>query len=312
MRRKLGRLLAWAVTIGLLAYVIRTTSLDDLVQATRSAAGWTVPVLVGLVLVIYLADSLAIWKTFGWFVARLPFREVLVVRGATYLLAAVNYALGQGAMVYFVNRTRGVPVMRGAGAVLLVMGVNLLLLLFMATLGLVSAASVPPVLKVVLAVAYAGLAVYVVIQIAKPRWLAKRPIFDVLLGAGLGGHVKALVVRIPHLLSLMLFTFTAMTAFGVHIPIGQAVFCLPIVLFIAVLPISIQGLGTTQAAMLFFFAPYAPGDQKLQHATIVAASLLAQGIALAVQLLVGLVCLRSHLGRDIAAAAPAAPPAVAP
>ncbi len=41
------------------------------------------------------------------------------MRGATYLLAAVNYNVGQGAIVYFVHRARGVPVVRGLATVLL-------------------------------------------------------------------------------------------------------------------------------------------------------------------------------------------------
>src|SRR3954452_23220094 len=137
MRKRLGRILPWLVAIGLFAYLLTRFSPADVAQKMRMAAGWTVPAIAGLVLLVYLADSLAIWKTFGWFVARLSFKEVLVVRGATYLLALVNYALGQGAIVYFVNRSRGVPVSRGTAAVLLIMGINLLLLLVLASLGLV-------------------------------------------------------------------------------------------------------------------------------------------------------------------------------
>ena len=43
----------------------------------------------------------------------------------------------------------------------------------------------------------------------------------------------------------------------------------PVVFFIGVLPISVQGLGTTQAAMIFFFARYAPGDGTAQEAVVI-------------------------------------------
>jgi len=39
-----------------------------LISATVPAA-WTVPVGILILVVIYLADSFAIWKTFGWFLA---------------------------------------------------------------------------------------------------------------------------------------------------------------------------------------------------------------------------------------------------
>jgi hypothetical protein len=109
MRKKFSRILAWAVTLGLLYYVFRSISFTQIMAAFGSAAAWTVPVLVLLVLGVYLGDCFAIWKTFGWFVARLSFREVLVVRGATYLLALVNYTVGQGAIRALLGSTLTAP-----------------------------------------------------------------------------------------------------------------------------------------------------------------------------------------------------------
>ena len=262
MKKRLVRLLAWAVTAGILVLLFRRIPFNEVVAAARGAAGWTVPAAVFFGFVIYFADSFAIWKTFGWFLAPLSYGQVLVVRGATYLLAAINYNVGQGAIVYFVHRaTRGARHARRrdgaahhghqrAGA---------------AVLWRPSAWPSRPTCRtrssVIVAVAYAGLAVYVVAVIAKPRWLASRPLFDVLLGAGLGGHLRALLVRLPHIAMLFTFQIFMLRGFGVAVPVVQAIAALPVVFFIAVLPISVQGLGTTQAAMVFFFARYAPGRQ---------------------------------------------------
>jgi hypothetical protein len=297
MRNRVGRIAAWIVALGLLAYLLRRVPPGQVLQAVKAAAPWTVPVLIVLVFLVYLADSVAMWRIFGWFVARLSFREVLVVRGATYLLAIINYAVGQGTIVYFVNRSRGVPLSRGAAAVLLIMGTNVLALLFFATAGLVLADPVPG-LATVVKVAWAGLAFYILVVVLRPRFLTSRPVFDVLLGAGVLGHLKAVAVRIPHLLSLMLYTYVALRAFGAKVPLGLAISCLPVVYFIAVLPIVPAGLGTMQAAMVHFFHPYA------SDATIVACSLASQGIALGVQALLGLACLRSQMARDLPAPSP--------
>ncbi len=313
MRRKLGRLLAWCVTLGVLAYVFSSVSPAALGRALATAAPWTVPVLAALVVVVYFADALAISRTFGWFLARLSFREVLVVRGATYLLALINYALGQGAIVYFLHRARGVPLLRGSAAVLLVMGVNLLLLLLLASVGLAVTSEVPGVVKTMVAVAYAGLGVYVALQIAKPRWLASRALFEVLLGAGLAGHLKAIAVRLPHLASLVFFSWVSLRAFRIEVPLAHAILLLPVVYFVAVLPISVQGWGPTQWAMITLFARYAPGDDP--RAVVFAASLTGQVVALAVQAVIGLFCLRHHLARDLVrapATAPVSSPASAP
>jgi hypothetical protein len=317
MKKRLVRLLAWAVTAGILFLLFRKIPFHDVVAAARGAAAWTLPAAFFFGFVIYFADSFAIWKTFGWFLAQLSFTDVLLVRGATYLLAAINYNVGQGAIVYFVHRVARVPVIRGVATVLLIMGINVLALLFLATFGLAAAPAVPHAVKLIVAVAYAGLAVYVAAVITKPRWLASRPLFDVLLGAGLGGHARALLVRLPHIAILFVFQIVMMRGFGVAVPILQAAAALPVVYLIAVLPISVQGLGTTQATMIYFFARYAAGDSHAQQAAVLTASLVGQAGTLAFQIVLGLACLKSRVGRAVTeasheAAEAAAQPASAP
>jgi hypothetical protein len=300
MRKKLGRLLAWAVTVSLLVYIFHSISFSEMATALHSAAAWTIPVLAVLILGVYLGDSFAIWKTFGWFVTPLSFREVLVVRGATYLLAFLNYTVGQGAIVYFVKRSRGVPILRGTAAVLLVMGINILLLLLLTTLGLFINPNLPPTLRSIVYGAYGALAVYIAVLIIKPRWLTSRPIFDVLFAAGLVGHVKALAVRIPHVGILMVFSYASLWAFGVQVPVTQALLCLPIVYFISVLPIAVMGLGTTQLALVYFFAGYVPGaTPEAAKAVVVTASLASQALAVVIQSSLGAFCMRNQLARQL-------------
>jgi hypothetical protein len=306
MRKRLARAAAWVVTAGLLVFLFKSIRPADVLAATRSAAGWTVPGILACSLAVYFADSFATWKTFGWFLAPLTFGQVLVVRGATYLLAAINYNIGQGAIVYFVKRAFGVPIVKGIATVLLVMGVNVLALLFLATAGLWVAPEVPGYAKPIVGVAWAGLCIYALAVSLKPRVLAGRPVLNVLLTAGLGGHVKALAVRVPHIAALVAYQFTAMHGFHVDVPLGQAIVALPIVFFVAVLPISVQGLGVMQATLVFFFARYAPGDEATQKATVLAASLTAQAVATSFQILLGLACLRTSVGKQLKSAANAA------
>ena len=305
MRARLGRVLAWAVTAGALGWLFWKTPMGEVWAAITRAAPWTVPVVLVAVAFVYVADAFAMWKTFGWFLAELPFRDVLVVRGATYLLAAVNYNVGQGAIVYFVHRARGVPVMRGVATVLFIMGTNVLVLLGLVTLGLVFGGQRPPGLGLVVIGAWAALAVYVALVAASPRWLASRAMFDVLLSAGFRGYLKAMLVRLPHIGALLGFQMAALRGFGVAVPVGTAIAALPVVFFIAVLPISVQGLGTTQAAMVLFFARFVPPGAGDPHAVIVAASLGAQAIALSFQVLTGLVCVRTRTARGLREAAAA-------
>ncbi len=314
MRKRLVRLLPWLVTAGLLLLLFMRTSVTEVIDAARASAGWTLPAGLAGVIAIYICDSFAMWRTFGWFLAKMSFSDVLLVRGATYLLAAINYNVGQGAIVYFVHRTAGTSIMRGAATVLLVMGTNVLALLFLATAGIAVADGVPHAAKILVAVAWGGLAFYVTLVAVRPRWL-DRPIFQVLLDSGIGGHLRALAVRIPHIASLVAFQFAMLHALHIQVPLVDALATLPIVFLVAVLPISVQGLGTTQAVMVFFYARYAPGNPKAAEAAVIAASLLGQGIALAFQATLGGACLRSRVGRALSesvaapstSATPAAP-----
>jgi hypothetical protein len=314
MRKSLLRVLPWVVTAGLLFLLFRRISFHEVLDDTRRAAGWMVPVTFLCVAAVYLADSFAIWKIFGWFLTKMSFADVLLVRGATYLLAAINYNVGQGAIVYFVHRTAGTPIMRGVATILLVLGTNVLALLFLATAGLGIAPAVPSAVKILVAVAWAGLALYATLIALRPRWL-DRPIFEVLLNARLSGYARALLVRVPHIASLVAFQFCALRAFDIRVPLVDALATLPVTFLVAVLPISVQGLGTTQATMVYFFARYAPGDHAAQEAAVIAASLVAQAIAFAFQGALGVACLKSRVGRALQAstkAAEAAPPEQSP
>jgi hypothetical protein len=299
VRGRLVRILAWIVTGGLLFLLFRRIPLGEVIAAARGAAGWQIPVCLALLALLYVCDAFAMWKSFGWFVAPMPFGDVLLLRGATYLFAALNYNVGQGAIAYFVHKTTGAPVMRAVATVLLMMGINVLALLLLASIGLGAAPEVPHAVSVTVLVAYAGLAIYVVALILRPSWLVRRPLFDVVLGAGIIGHLRALVVRLPHIVVLFVFELALLRGFHVLVPLLAALAILPIVFLVAALPVSVQGLGTTQAAMIYFFARYAPGDRQAQQATILAASLVGQALALGLQALIGVICLRSQVGRAI-------------
>jgi hypothetical protein len=97
-----------------------------------------------------------------------------------------------------------------------------------------------------------------------------------------------------------MLSWFSLAAFGVVIPVAKAIMCLPIVYFVAVLPISFQGLGTSQAMLIHFFAAYAPGTtDEARWAVILAASLVSQAIAFALQLSIGLICMRNQLARSL-------------
>lgn len=312
--QRLVRLGAWAVAVAILVYLFSRIPIRDVAASLANAAPWTLPVLVVMVLVVYAADTFAAWKTFSWFAAPLTYGEALTVRGASYILALVNYAVGQGAFAYFLHKTKRVPIFRTGATVLLIMGTNLLLLLFAATAGLALAGDVPDAASGTLATArilalvgYAGLGVYVALVLAKPKFLARREVFQVLFSAGVAGHGKALLARLPHIASLLVFAYLYLYAFDVKVPPLQALLFLPISFLVAAIPLPGQGLGAVQAVMVAVFAPYGPDAGRPAEAAVFAASLTGWVLAVAVQMVIGLVCLRSQLARVLTTAGESPP-----
>jgi hypothetical protein len=209
---------------------------------------------------VLCTDSFATW--IGLIVLRMrrPLAKVFVVRGATYLLYVINYALGQGGFGYYLHRS-GATSLRAVGATLFLMGTNLATLLVVTsiTLAVHGSGTAPGAMVWTLIAACIGFAFYLSVIASAPRFLVRRQVLEPLFDAGLRGHAVAMIGRIPHMALVVLGNWVAMRAWGIPVPFGVAITIMPVVAIISVLPISPAGLGTTQVAMVYFFSTYASG-----------------------------------------------------
>jgi hypothetical protein len=221
-----------------------------------------------------------------------PVRQVFAVRGATYLLFLINYALGQGGFGYFLHRS-GETVSRAAGATLFLIGTNFATLLALTGAGMaVAGIAIEPTLYWMIVVGLAGFAAYLAVIAAAPRFLARRPVLEPLFDAGLTGHGLAILGRVPHVTIVMLGHWVAMRAWGLDVPFVQGMLLMPLVAIATVLPISPAGLGTTQAAIVYFFSQYGTGaTADDRSANVFAFAMVHFVYGLAMALLLGLVCL---------------------
>lgn len=263
---------------------------------SRGQFSWYLPAMLCCMFCIFLADTFAISKTFTWFTTPIPYRTVLKIRGASYLMSVINYNLGQGAIVIFAKRAKGVSYGRATGTVLLLMGVSLVVLLLLSAVGLfVSDASKAVLFRPYVIALFSAFAVYLVVVAIKPRFLARWSVAQPMLDAGLRGHLKAVGVRAPHMALVFLAHYLTMRAFGIDIPLLAFLSTMPFVSLMSAIPISPQGLGTTQYAAVYFFAAYAPGGAAQQKATVLAYSLTTSVLAILFMLTTGLFFLRSGM-----------------
>jgi uncharacterized membrane protein YbhN (UPF0104 family) len=230
---------------------------------------------------------------------RRGFVELFLLRGATYLLGLLSYVAGQGGVGVYLARS-GVRAGRAAGAMLLLMISNGIVMVLIAALGLL--VDLPrdrrEMLLVLVLGALAGIVLYLAVIAARPRWLAGRAALAPLFEAGLGGHLKAAAARMPHLLLLAALHWGAFRIWGIAIPFRRGLALTTVVLLAGALPITPSGLGTTQVLQVLFFGPWAAGaDAAARAADVLAFSLVHYVFSLVWQALVGFVCLAA-LRRD--------------
>ena len=291
----LRKVLPWVVAVGLMGYLFYKIPLDNLMDELRQI-NWIYLLLVVVFVDVgaWLSDSWATSRVFTWYLAPVSWREFLPVRAATYLMAILNYNLGQAGMVYYVHRVKKVPLADVTGIVLMMMGTIILLLSALSVVGvgfgLDEQAQQYSTLLLALGV---GALVYFVVIGLKPRWLARRALVKVLFRVGVFGHLRAAAARIPHV-GIVVFThFLALRCFDISVPVGPGLILIPVILLVTSLPLAPFGMGTGQATAVAFFSRYAPGATvDIQRAKVLAYSLSLSSLALALQAVLGLFFLR--------------------
>jgi hypothetical protein len=291
---KLRQLAPWLLGLAILVVVITRVPFDAFGDAIEHGPHLQLAAVDLLITICVLCtDSVATW--IGLLAVRLrrPFATVMSVRGATYALFVINYAVGQGAFGYYLAKT-GVKPLRATGATLFLIGTNLATMLVLVTLTwAVGDLAVPSArLTWTLTLGCSAFAAYLLVIAAAPRFLAGRELFEPLFDAGLRGHALAMLGRVPHVTVVVLAQWVALRAWGIPVPFYVGVLIMPIVVIAQVLPISPAGLGTAQAAFAYFFQGFAHGATADERtAKLVAFGIVHFVYGVAASLLVGLVCL---------------------
>jgi hypothetical protein len=310
---RLRAFMPWLFAALLLGWLFSIVPLNDLARMLQRPP--LVPfialtlVYIGVTL---LADSFATWATFRAALpdVKLRYVDTLELRAASYILAIVHYGAGQGALGWFLHRRHGVEIARVTGAVMLVMGVNVVVVALAAFLGvMLGGAPEADALRWVVLALGCGFPAYLAVIAVRPRFLTRIRFVKPLFEAGLKGHLRAAAARIPHIAWLIAVNFVALRMFDVDIPIGKAIALFPIVFVVGVLPISPSGWGTVQAACIALFTPFAPGTIEDRRAAVLAYSLTMQFAGLIIQAAIGLVFLRRAMRKGNLEKAGDTPPA---
>lgn len=315
LRRMLRQSWPWLVGIAIVAVIVtRVPFAAFRAGLSRGPHVWLALADLAIVTVVLATDTSSTWLGLVAAHIRWPIRRVLAIRGATYALALLNYAVGQASLGYYLYRG-GESRPRAVGVTLFLSGTTFATLLVLTTVawGQQGAEAAHGAMWWTLVGGCAAFAVYLVIIALAPRFVVRIAILSPLFDAGLRGHALAVLGRLPHVTAMILAYWVAMRVWVLAIPFGVAAVLMPAVMIATVLPISPAGLGTAQAAMVAFFSDYAPGATADDRA----ASILAFGVVHFVyssicQLAIGALFLgvhkRQRAALDAAEAATATPP----
>jgi hypothetical protein len=289
-RAALRRLAVWLVGITIVVVVMIRIPFAAFRDAITHGPHLTLAAVdFAVTFAVLCTDALATQWSLRATAVHWTFAQSMLVRGSTYLLAVLNYAVGQAGLGYYLHRS-GVTASRAVGVTLFLTGTTFAALLVLTT---GSWASYQPsgTMWWTLVGGCGAFAVYLAVIALRPRFVADRAPLAPLFDAKVSGHLLAVAARLPHVAMLTMSFWIAMRAWGLAMPFGVAASVMPGVVIATVLPISPAGLGTAQAALVFLCADFAPGaTADARQANILAFSLVHFVYGVLGQVVLGAFC----------------------
>jgi hypothetical protein len=267
------------LTVMIFALIARRIPLRPFVAALREADyGIFLALMVPNTLFYFCWDTLVLKTVIRWFHGDVPYRDLLPVRAASYVVGFFNTNAGRGALAAYLWRRLRAPFLELGGTVIFLVLTEYTQLVAWAMLGILGFRK--EITTGLLPVA-AGVAAFWIVFFAYARlhvtpgralrWLfAPREwqLFRTFRRAPAIRYVQIVLLRAPMFVVSLVVHFYAAHAFGIYIPFGQLLTFLPVIFMAAALPVTVAHLGTTQAAWIFFFGQYAPAPRLLAFSLV--------------------------------------------
>lgn len=266
----LKRFLPWLVTILILVYLGTTTDLPEAWVTLKSANfAHFIPIVIVVVLGVFLIDSACLTLLFRRFNAPLQFREMLPLKGASYVLNVVNYnAAAAGIALYFKNE-KGVPFLHALGSMLWLNFIDIVALTTLVLGGMaVSGIVLEPGMQDILT--WMAVGIFCVLVGSCIYWNAgfdyfilgrfrEWAIFSAFKKATLMDYATFIPLRIAFVCTYVVSQWAVMADFGLDASFQELILYVPVLTFVGTIPLTtVAGLGTVQVLMREFFIEFAP------------------------------------------------------
>lgn len=270
MRTTLIGLAPWLCALGLLGYLFwRVSFLEILDVLSETRISIYLPLLATATLIWFWLDAAAYRHLFSRFNTELSARDARALRGLTYLLTPVHWNLARAGIVARLHQLRGVPLLEVTSTVALYQTLDIILLSSLAFGGFLTMP--PSAEKSLLLPTMAAVAILssLYLSILTRAWPFDRPR---LLGGfrDLRFHhahrkldrtdvARVFTLKLAYYGVLIFVYWIGASSFGFELELPNLIASVPIIQGVGALPISPAGLGTQQAAMVYFFAT--PGTE---------------------------------------------------
>jgi uncharacterized membrane protein YbhN (UPF0104 family) len=266
--RRLRQLAPWAIAAGILYYLFSQVPIAEAWAATRAARlQLFLPAMLVAVLLWFGVDSAAFAFLFSRFNAPLSWAEARALRGVTYLATPVNWNLGTAAVILHLRTSKQIGALESTSTMFFYQTIDGMVLAAFVLLGvslLPESPEAASLRNIAFGLAAFPIANFGILMTRRPDWSW----LERIRGVGLFRTYRIATLR--DVLSLIVLKglyfavfvgayWLGTLSFGIELPLTLAIAATPALLMAGVVPITPAGLGTQQAVMLYFFAPY--GDE---------------------------------------------------
>jgi len=206
----------------------------------------------------FLVDSAVVWRVINWYNTRISYRDILPIRGSSYILSIINEQVGKGAMGVYLYRRHSVPGWEVGSSMIFIMFCEFYYLLFWATVGYAIASErLPTQFAAIPYIAAGAIAFFVLFhlffrgRILANMGLRNRPLFKAFREAKVIHYLTIITIRSPALLGAVVVYTLALRLFGVHVDFLAMLGILPIIFFGAATPGPMRSVAITLWVLLF-------------------------------------------------------------
>ncbi len=289
----------YLVGVGVFLWLVATIDLDEARHAFERADTLRFLLVLGVsVVLVFIADAASWIVLFGRQGFPVPPRDVFRIKGVSYVVDAVDYAAAQASASWVLGKVRGGSTGTWLSILVWGVGVDLWVLVLLASAGLLLAPEAAPAwldgsLPALLGAGAAGLALGFLVARRIPMGL-----FAGFRRAGLRDLCVVISARMGWALVFATYEWMLAPTFDIHVSWPTMLLLSPMLALAQSIPGSISGLGAAQPITMLVWMPFVAASVVDAEAQVFAyTTAYGVGHTLA-RLLLGLVFVRG-IARDM-------------